>query len=204
MSYFGLTGGIASGKSTVAGMLEGLGAKTIDADRVGHELLRSHEPAYHEIVQRFGAAILNSAGEIDRRLLGANVFADPQKLRELNAIVHPRIIARTEELAARFQAEDPRAVVVIDAALIFEAGIGSRFRKVIVAWCRPEQQVARLMAKMGVSREEAESRIAAQMPVDEKRSRADYLIDCSGSKEETRAQVEALYPQLQRLMMAAP
>ncbi|HEV2177523.1 MAG TPA: dephospho-CoA kinase [Terriglobia bacterium] len=204
MSYFGLTGGIASGKSTVAGMLEGLGAKTIDADRVGHELLRPPEPAFREIVQRFGAAVLNSAGEIDRRLLGANVFADPQKLRELNAIVHPRIIARTEELAARFQAEDPRAVVVIDAALIFEAGIGSRFRKVIVAWCRPEQQVARLMAKMGVSREEAESRIAAQMPVDEKRSRADYLIDCSGSKEETRAQVEALYPQLQRLMMAAP
>lgn len=199
MGYFGLTGGVASGKSTVARMLEGLGARIIDADRLGHELLRASLPISQEIVRRFGSGILDPEGEIDRRLLAAIVFADPAKLRELNALVHPGIIARVEELAEQYRSEDPRQVIVVDAALIFEAGIGSRFAKVIVAWCRPEQQVERLMAKAGLQREEAERRIAAQMPAAEKRSRADFEVDCSGSLEETRAQVAALYPELRRL-----
>lgn len=200
MGYFGLTGGVASGKSTVARMLERLGARVIDADGLGHELLRSTSPIYQEIVRRFGNEILDPAGEIDRRLLGAAVFADPARLRQLNTLVHPIIIARVEELAEQCRVEDPRRVIVVDAALIFEAGIGNRFAKVIVAWCRAEQQLERLMAKAGVSREEAERRIAAQMPVAEKRRRADFEVDCSGSLEETRAQVEALYLELQRLV----
>jgi dephospho-CoA kinase len=199
MAYFGLTGGVASGKSTVARMLEALGARIIDADRVGHELLRSPHPAYQEIVRRFGREILDLAGEIDRKRLAAVVFADPAELRKLDATLHPRIIARVEELAEQYRCEDARRVVVVDAALIFEAGIGKRFAKVLVVWCRPEQQVERLMAKAGLSREEAEGRIATQMPVAEKRRRADFEIDCSGSLENTRAQVEALYPDLQRL-----
>ena len=199
MGHFGLTGGVASGKSTVARVLEGLGAKIIDADRLGHELLRRPHPAHQEVVRRFGREILDPTGEIDRKRLGAVVFADPTKLRELNAILHPLIIARVEELAARYHAENPGAVVVVDAALLFEAGIGGRFTKVLVVWCRPEQQVERLMAKTGLSRQEAEQRIAAQLPVDEKRWRADFEIDSSGSLERTRAQVEALYPELQRL-----
>ena len=199
MAYFGLTGGVASGKSTVARMLEALGARIIDADRVGHEFLRSPHPAYQEIVRRFGREILDFTGEIDRKRLAAVVFADPAKLRELDATLHPRIIARVEELAEQYRREDAGRVVLVDAALIFEAGIGKRFAKVLVVWCRPEQQVERLMAKAGLSREEAERRIATQMPVEEKRRRADFAIDCSASLENTRAQVEALYPELQRL-----
>ena len=199
MGYFGLTGGVASGKSTVARMLEGLGARIIDADRIGHELLHPPHPTYQELVRRFGNEILDSTGEIDRRRLGAIVFADAANLRQLNAILHPPIIAQVGELAAHYHAENPRAVVVVDAALLFEAGIGARFTKVLVVWCRPEQQVERLMAKTGLSRPEAEQRIAAQMPVEQKRRRADYAIDSSGSLDNTRAQVEALYPELQRL-----
>ncbi len=198
--YFGLTGGVASGKSTAARMFEELGAKIIDADRIGHELLRPPLPAFQEVVRRFGKQILNTSGEVDRQRLAARVFADPASLHALNAILHPRIIERVEGLAERYHAQDPGAVVLVDAALIYEAGIGGRFRKMIVAWCRPEQQVERLMAKARLSRDEAQRRIAAQMSPEEKRRRADYVIDCSESLEKTLAQVAALYPELRRLL----
>jgi dephospho-CoA kinase len=203
MGYFGLTGGIASGKSTAARMFQSLGARIVDADRVGHEMLRSTSPAHAELVQQFGPTILNATGEIDRARLGRVVFSDPAKLARLNAIVHPRIIARVEELAAQHQAEDPSSVVMVDAALIFEAGIGSRFTKVIVVWCSPEEQIERLMAKAGITRAQAEQRIAMQMPADEKRRRADYVIDTSGSLEETRAQVENVWENLKRVRAAS-
>jgi dephospho-CoA kinase len=196
---FGLTGGVACGKTTVARFFQDLGAHIIDADRIGHELIEPGRAAYQEILQRFGNEVLDPTGAIDRRTLGAKVFADAEQLRQLNALLHPRIIARVNELAREHLARDPHAVVIVDAALIFESGIGGTLRKVIVAWCRPEQQFERLMAKMGVSREEAERRIEAQMPLEEKRGRADYVIDCSGSKEETRRQVDALFPELQSL-----
>jgi dephospho-CoA kinase len=197
--YFGLTGGVACGKSTVARMFEDLGAKIIDADRLAHELSRAPLPAYKEVVSRFGSEILDSYGEIDRRRLGSVVFADGEKLRQLSAILHPRIIERIEELAVSFHILAPHAVVLVDAALIYEAGIEKRFTKTVVAWCRPEQQLERLMAKAHVTREEAERRIAAQMPTEEKRRRADYVIDCSGSLESTRQQVENLFAQLKTL-----
>lgn len=198
MSYFGLTGGVASGKSTAARMFEELGAKIIDADRIGHELLAPSSPAYPEIVRRFGDAILDASGEINRQRLGAEVFSHPEKLRELNAILHPRIAEHVEEIAREHSRRDPHAVILVDAALIFEAGIGGRFSKIIVTWCRPEQQRERLMHK-GLSREESERRIAAQMPTEEKRRRADDVIDSSGSLENTRAQVETIYAELKRL-----
>jgi len=197
---FGLTGGVACGKSTVAGMFAELGAKIIDADRLAHELIRSPQPAYHEIVHQFGFEILDSQGEIDRKRLGAVVFRDPEKLRALNAIVHPRVIERTDQLAEAFHLQDPRAVVLVDAALLYEANLTDRFEKIIVAWCRPEQQLKRWMAKTGLSREEAERRIAAQMPAEEKRRRADFVIDCSGDLELTRRLVTDLYRQLQQLV----
>ena len=198
-NYFGLTGGIASGKSTVAAAFKELGARIIDADKIGHELLRSSSPVFPEITSAFGPDILDSAGEIDRQRLGPLVFADPAKLAQLNAILHPHIINSVEQRAREYRAQDPAAVVIVDAALIYEAGIGGRFRKMIVAWCRPEQQIERLMAKAGVSREEAEQRIASQLPAEEKRRRADFVIECTGSIEETRRQVEILYPRLQQL-----
>ena len=197
---FGLTGGVASGKSTVARYFQDLGAHIIDADRIGHEAIEPGRAAYREIVNHFGKEILEPNGCIDRKKLGPMVFADTRQLRALNAIVHPRIIARTEELAARQQRQNPRSVVIVDAALIFESRIGGSLNKVMVAWCRPEQQVERLMAKAGISREEAERRIQAQMPVEEKRRRADYLIDCSGSMEETRRQADAIYIELRQIV----
>ena len=199
MRYFGLTGGVASGKTTVARMFEELGAKIIDADRIGHELLRAPHPAYQEVVRCFGKEILDSSGEVDRRRLGAAVFGDDAELRKLNAILHPRIIERVEEQAQQYHAEDPHVVILVDAALIYEAGIGGRFSRMIVAWCRPEQQIERLMQKAGLKHEEAERRIKAQIPAEEKRRRADYVIDSSGDFQSIRAQVKALYPELKRL-----
>jgi len=196
---FGLTGGIASGKSTVARFLEALGAKVLDADRIGHELLQPSSPIHDQVILHFGQEILKPGGEIDRGRLGSIVFADPQKLSELTSITHPSLIARIEERAKEWRSRDPRAVIVVDAALIYEAGLADRFAGVVVAWCTPEQQIQRLLAKTGVSREEALRRVAAQIPPEEKRRRADYVIDCSGSLEETRAQVEALYPKIERL-----
>jgi dephospho-CoA kinase len=195
---FGLTGGAGSGKSTVAAMFAELGARVIDADRVAHEVIRSPQAAYHEIVREFGFEILDSEGEIDRKRYAAIVFANPEKLKILNAIVHPRVIERIEHLAEGFLLADPEAVVIVDAALLYEAGYADRFNKIIVAWSRPEQQIERLMARMRLTREQAELRIAAQMPAEEKRRRADYLIDCSDTVEETRKQVETLYAELLR------
>jgi len=203
MPSFGLTGGIASGKSTVAAMFRDLGAKIIDADRLGHELLRAGSAVHEQIVNRFGRAILDAAGEIDRTRLGEIVFADAAGRAALNAIIHPAIMARREELLAAYHAENPAAVVISDAALIYEAHIESRFLKVIVTWCRPEQQLERLLAKGTLSREQAGRRIQAQMPADEKRRRGDYVIDTSGTVEETQRQVEALYPQFELLARRA-
>jgi dephospho-CoA kinase len=199
MASFGLTGSIASGKSVVAAIFRALGAKVIDADQLGHEELRAGTRTYQEVVARFGRQVLDPAGQIDRRLLGEIVFADSAKRAELNAIIHPAIMARRQDLLTAYHSEDPAAVVISGAALIYEAHIECCFLKIIVAWCRPEQQLERLMAKASLSREDAERRILAQMPGDEKRRRADYVIDCSGTLEETRRQVEALYPELKGL-----
>ncbi len=198
-AYFGLTGGIASGKTACAGYLAELGARIVDADRIGHDLLLSSGAAYNEIVEAFGESVLDAGREVDRRRLGALVFSDAAKLSRLNAVLHPRIIRQVEETASRLRAENPQAVVIVDAALIFESGIGGHFSKIIVAWCRPEQQVERLIGKNGFSREEAEQRIRSQMPAEEKRRRADFVIDTSGSIEETARQVQALFPKLQQL-----
>lgn len=197
--YFGLTGGIASGKSTVAAMFHELGAYIIDADRIGHEMLRSSSAALPQLVAAFGRGVLDASGNVDRTKLGPLVFSDPVKLQQLNSIVHPRIIERTTQLATERCAENPGEVIIVDAALIFETGIPGRFVKTIVAWCRPEQQIERLIAKTDLSREEASRRIASQMPTEEKRRRSDFVIDCSGSLQDTRRQVESLYPKLRRL-----
>ncbi|PYV33125.1 MAG: dephospho-CoA kinase, partial [Acidobacteria bacterium] len=162
---FGLTGGVATGKTTVAGMFRDLGAVVIDADEIGHQAISAGQPAYGELLARFGRGILAADGEIDRRRLGALVFADPEKRAALDAIVHPRILRRVEELASEYHAQAPGAVILVDAALIFEADIGGRLKKVIVTWCRPEQQLARLVARTGLPLAEAQLRIAAQIPI---------------------------------------
>ena len=195
---FGLTGGIATGKSTVAEHLERFGATIVDADRLGNELLIPGSPAYPQVISTFGREVLTPAGEIDRKLLAAIVFADRERLQALDGILHPLILQRILEITRQTWEGEPGIVIVVEATLIYEARIERNFLKVIATWCRPEQQLERLLKK-GFSRDEAEARIASQIPAEEKSRRADYRIDCSTTLEATRSQVESLYPELQRL-----
>lgn len=195
-AVFGLTGGIASGKSVVAAVFASLGAKVIDADLIAHDLLRPPSRAYSAVVREFGEETLTASGEIDRKALGRLVFADAEKRLLLNGILHPQIIARQEEMAREAHQQDPRSVIVIEAALIYEAGVSGRFSKIVVTWCEPGQQIERLMAKTGLPRDQAEARVAAQMPPDEKRRLADYVIDCSQDIELSRRQAAEVYAKL--------
>jgi dephospho-CoA kinase len=197
MLRYGLTGGIASGKSTVAGMLRGLGFPVIEADRLAHQVMELGQPAYNQVVSVFGDAILDSDKRVNRSSLAAIVFNDHEKLTQLNGIIHPEV---EEELLRKFtelelSARYPAAFV--EAALIFEAGLHKKLDGVLVAWCLPEQQLARLMER-GLSEIEAGKRIAAQMPVTAKLALATERIDCSGSLEETRRQVGAFAKELGR------
>jgi len=196
MLRVGLTGGIASGKTTVAAMFRAHGARVLEADRIAHRLMAPGQPAYEEIVTAFGKEIVSADGSIDRKRLGAIVFADAARREELNRIVHPRVIAEQEKELARIAAAEPGAVAIVEAALLVEAGYHKQLDKLVVTWCRPEQQLERLQA-LGLSREGAERRIAAQLPAEEKRRLADYVIDCSGSLAETERQVEQVWQALQ-------
>ena len=191
MLRLGLTGGIASGKSAVAGMLHELGFPVIDADSVAHSLIEPGQPAYQEVVSKFGSSILDASGRIDRSKLGALVFADRTKLDALNAIVHPRVRTAIAAQFAEWAKDGARKAAFVEAALLVEAGYLTELDGLVVAWCRPEQQIERLCAR-GMSDEQARRRIASQMSVEEKLKFATETIDCSGSIEDTRRQVESL------------
>jgi dephospho-CoA kinase len=204
MLKVGLTGGIASGKSYVLGLLRELGCQVLDADAVAHRVMEPGEPAYTAIVDHFGPGILDGEGRIDRTRLGAIVFADPGERATLNAIVHPRVYdaqAIWLEGVAAGNVNGPGVsviIAVIDAALMIETGSYRRFDCVVVVHCRPELQLQRLMERNHISREAAEARIAAQMPTAEKLCYADFTIDTSEGFADTRRQVEDLYHQLIR------
>ncbi len=182
----GLTGNIATGKSTVARMLADLGATVIDADRVAHEVMQAGTPVHAAVVEAFGPDILGPDGEIDRGRLGAIVFSDPAALRRLEAIVHPAV---GEEVARR-SAAAPTPVVVVEAIKLIESGMARACHSLWVTTCPFEEQVRRLMADRGMSREEGERRIRAQPPQEEKLAQADVIIRTDTTLEETRAQVE--------------
>ncbi|MFQ5927586.1 MAG: dephospho-CoA kinase [Terriglobia bacterium] len=198
MLKVGLTGGIGSGKSTVADMLEEMGCRVLRLDPLAHELMAPGGPAHREIIETFGKEILAADGTIDRKKLARRVFADRAQLDRLNAIVHPRVIERTEELLNETARREPHAIVVVEAALLVESGYYRRLDKLIVTCCSPEQQRERLTARTGLSRAEAEQRLAAQLPQEEKRRHADYAIDSSGALPQTRAQVEQVLAALRR------
>ena len=185
----GLTGNIGTGKSTVARMLAELGAKTIDADQVAHQVMRAGTRAYTAIVETFGPEVLSPDGEIDRGRLGALVFADPAALARLEAIVHP---ATLEAVAARVAAAAAN-VVVIEAIKLIEAGMAEIYDSLWVTTCPPEQQIQRIVAARGLSQAEAEQRVRAQPPQEEKIARADVVIDTSGTLAQTREQVRAAW-----------
>ena len=195
MKRLGITGGIASGKSAVAGMLREMGFRVIDADALGHEVMEPGTRAHGEIVREFGAGVVGADGRIDRRKLGALVFADAEKLKRLNAIVHPRVEEEMVRLFGEWEKNGVADAAFVEAALLVEAGYQKNLDGLVVAWCRPEQQIERLLAR-GLSEVEARRRIAAQMPVGEKLKFATEKIDCSGSMEETRRQVEELAAKL--------
>lgn len=187
MLRVGLTGGIASGKSTVAAMLRELDCPVLDADTLGHELLEQGQDAYNEVAREFGKEVLDTYGNVDRNKLGQIIFADAQKRARLNQILHPRILDVVRKwFTAQGHAGGPE-LAVVEAALIIEAGYNKELDRVIVCWCPPEQQLQRLLER-GLTAEEAKLRIAAQMPMEEKRRLGDETIDCSGSLEETERQ----------------
>jgi dephospho-CoA kinase len=201
MLRVGLTGGIGCGKSTVAAMMRAFGCHVIEADPLAHKLIEPGQPAFQEVVRAFGADILHSDGHVDRSKLGAIVFADMDKLLRLNAIVHPRVLKELERLFSEYAVTNPHGVAVVEAALLVEAGYAKHVDRLVVAWCRPEQQMERLLVR-GMNREQIEQRLAAQMPLEEKRRRADDVVDCSVPLEETHAQVERLVARLQQLAAA--
>jgi dephospho-CoA kinase len=198
MLRLGLTGGIASGKSTVGSMLRKLGLTVLDADSIAHELIETGEPAYEEVVREFGPTILNAEKRISRAALAKIVFADPAKLQRLNAIVHPRVEERLLVEFEKLQRRAAPAVAFVEAALIIEAGLDKKLDGVVVVWCEADQQLERLLAR-GLSEEEAQRRIASQLPLKKKLLRATEKIDCSGTLAHTRKQVEELATKLRSL-----
>jgi dephospho-CoA kinase len=188
MLRVGLTGGIACGKSVVAAMMRELGCEVLEADEVARRMTEPGGEAYADVVAAFGAGILGPERRIDRARLGAIVFADAGRREQLNRLIHPRVaevfMRRMEEHARA----EPQGVFVAVAALWAEAGYASSFDRLAVVWCRPEQQIHRLMAR-GLSRYEALQRLDAQLPIGDKLALADDRIDASGTLEETRAQV---------------
>lgn len=200
MLRVGLTGGIASGKSTVAAMLRDQDCLVLAADTLGHELLEIGQPAYHEVVREFGNEILGPGGAVDRQKLGTIVFADSEKRARLNQILHPPILDVVSKWFGALDRPGGPEMAFVEAALIIEAEYNKKLDRLVVCWCRPEQQLSRLKER-GLTVDQAQRRIAAQLSMDEKRRLADDVIDCSGSLENTEQQVKALVEKLKKVAL---
>jgi dephospho-CoA kinase len=204
MLRVGLTGGIGCGKSTVAAMMAELGCHVLNADKMAHALIAPGEPAYNDVVRKFGKHILAPDGSVDRARLASVVFADTDKLTALNAIVHPRVLRELDRELERLARLDAHGVAVVEAALLIESGYHTTLDRIVLVTCTREQQLERLTnptVGRGMSREQAEQRIAAQMPVEEKRRQAAGKldeIDCSCSLDSTRKQVRMLVEQFKQ------
>lgn len=199
MLRVGLTGGIATGKSTVGMMFVELGCHLIDADRVTHQLFEPGQPIHTAVVQAFGSEILAADGTIDRSVLGEIVFKDPEARSKLNGLVHPAVIQSQQEWLQEIEKSDPQGIAIVDAALMIEVGTYKSYDRVIVVTCSPEEQRRRLRARTGLSEEQIDDRIRSQMPMDEKVKYADYVIDTSGRIDATRRQVEEINSKLREL-----
>jgi dephospho-CoA kinase len=206
----GLTGGIASGKSVVGEMFAVLGAHIIQADEISRQLMEPGEEVYREVVRHFGSGILNPDGSVNRSRLAENAFGTsagitetkPARVQELNQIVHPAVIRRQQEWMEQVAQRDPRAVAIVEAALILEAGMAESLDRLVVVTCSAEQRVERWATRLKVDKEaarhEVARRMAAQLPEEEKIEAADYVIDNSGTLRETRRQVEEAYAALKK------
>jgi dephospho-CoA kinase len=201
----GLTGGMASGKSVVGEMLASMGAHVVQADILAHELMQPGQSVYDEVVRRFGHGILDADGRVNRARLAEAAFGDPasgraSRIEELNQVVHPAVIKRQDEWMAEIGRREPEAVTVVEAALILEAGAAERFDRLMVVTCRPEQRIRRWARKKKMDEESARGevsrRMAGQIPDEKKIEAADYVIDNSGSLDDTKRQVSELFAKL--------
>ncbi len=192
----GLTGGIASGKSTVSRLFRDLGCLIIDADLLAREVVEPGQPAYEKIVAEFGRGILEAEGWIDRKKLGALVFADSEKRKRLESFTHPEIMARRAGILTELEADGFDGVVIVDAALLIETGGAKSVDRLVVVYVDHETQRERLMTRDEVSPAEAERRIRSQMSLDEKVKLAHYVVDNSGSREATAEQVAKIHQAL--------
>ncbi|MEW6774975.1 MAG: dephospho-CoA kinase [Bdellovibrionota bacterium] len=197
MLIVGLTGGIACGKSTVAGMFESLGARVLDADQVARDIVRPGLPAHEEIKTTFGPGVIAPDGAIDRTALGKIIFADPAARARLNAITHPRIAQESARKLNELR-ESGTQVALYEAALLVETGSYRLYGGLIVVTARPEIQVERLMKRDGITREAALEKITSQMPMEKKTAVADWIIDNSGTPNATRPQVEKVWLELKK------
>jgi dephospho-CoA kinase len=198
MLKVGLTGGLASGKTFVGEALATMGCFLIQADELGHQALAPGGEAYDAVVREFGREILTTDGAIDRHQLAALVFGSPERLARLNALVHPSVVRREEESIAEFAAREPRGIAVVEAAILIETGSSKRFDRIILVRCDAEQQVERALRREGAVEADVRARISRQMPCEEKRKFADFVIDTSGQKADTLRQVRAVYEALRR------
>lgn len=199
MLKVGLTGSIAVGKSYVCEVFRELGTFVLDADQTAREVVALNSRGLALIAENFGREVLLETGELDRVKMGAIVFADEVKRQLLNSIVHPLVFEAQDDWLAEKERENPHGLAVIDAALMIESGGYKRFTKLIVVWCEPEIQLQRLMLRNNLSEAEALKRIKAQMPQEEKKHYADFLIDTSGGFENTRKQTIEVFEQLKLL-----
>lgn len=195
MLRVGLTGGIASGKTTVGAMFVELGCHLIDSDRITHELLEPGQEVHRAVIREFGPEITTPGGRIDRAALGGIVFSHPERRETLNGLVHPAVIRRQNEFLKGIETEHPDGIGIVDAALMVEVGTYKNYERLIVVTCRPEQQRERLLAR-GLSAENVASRIESQMPMEEKARYAAFVADNSGTLTDTRRQVQEIYGKL--------
>jgi dephospho-CoA kinase len=198
MLRVGLTGGLASGKSTVGRMFESFGCLLVEADALGHRVLEPEGAAFRPVVALFGEEILRD-GRIDRKALGRIVFSDPAKLEQLNAFVHPLVFALEERALDEFERTNPDGIAIVAAAIMIETGSYKRYEKIVLAVCSETEQIRRAMARDGLTESEVRSRLSRQMPLEEKRKFADYIIDTSGPVAETEAQARAVFAKLRSL-----
>lgn len=196
MLNVGLTGGIACGKSTVAQMFERLGGHLIDFDKLAHEVQEPGKPAWRDVVDFFGTDILQTDRRIDRIKLAAIVFNQPDKLRRLNTIVHPRIFEEWCRRLEEIKAQHPHAIIFADVPLLFEGGMQHLFDLTILVMVEPAQQIDRLIARNAICRAEAELRLLSQMPIRDKISLADIVIDNQCAISETESKVSAIWQEL--------
>lgn len=192
----GLTGGIATGKSTVSAMLAELGASIVDADQVAREVVLPGEPALRQVAEVFGQAVLQEDGTLNRKKLGKIVFADENKRKQLEAILHPAIRRVMAERIDRLERENPARLVVADIPLLYEVGLDSLYPEVLLVYAPAPVQMKRLAERDGLTEREARQRLDAQMPIETKKRKATWVIDNSGTLEETRRQVLAFWQRM--------